>query len=197
VLLKELGMKKQNSLSLPRRNFIVSGILMGSGLFGVNLPVGWNIPGSQKAKEELLPDEQKWVESSTMAEDMANYFGKGYSCAESLFMVSLRYLGKPEEWVWAAAGFGGGMYKQNLCGFLTAGVMALGCASGMLKMTRKEAKARCGKIVKEYWSWWESQAPNLCSQIRTEETTSAVCRNLGLLAAAKIEEMVKPIKNNA
>jgi hypothetical protein len=193
MLLKEIFMKNQNGLSIPRRNFIASSVLLGSGLFCMNLPVGSSIPGSQEAKERLSSDEKKWVEDSAMAKDLGNYFGKGFSCAESLFMVSLRYLGQPEEWVWAAAGFGGGLYHRNLCGFLTAGIMALGCASGMQKMPRKEAKARCGELVKDYWRWWGSQAPYLCGKIRTKEATSAVCMNLGFLAAAKIEEMLERV----
>jgi hypothetical protein len=196
-MLKELNMKKQDSLSMPRRTFIASGMLLGTGLFGMSFPAGSDILGSQEAKEALSSDEKEWVDSSTMAKDLGNYFGKGFSCAESLLMVSLRYLGKPEEWVWAAAGFGGGMYKRNLCGFLTAGVMSLGCGSSLLDMPRKEAKARCGEMVKDYWDWWESQAPYHCSQIRTQETTSTVCLNLGLLSAAKIEEMLAPIKNQS
>lgn len=176
---------------MPRRSFISSSMLLGSGLFCLNLPAGSSILVRQEEKETLSPDEKKWVADSTMAKDLGNYFGKGFSCAESLFMVSLRYLGKPEEWVWAAAGFGGGLYNRNLCGFLTAGIMALGCASGMQEMPRKEAKARCGELVKDYWSWWGTQAPYLCGKIRTEGATSAVCMNLGLLAAAKIEEMLQ------
>ena len=179
---------------MPRRSFISSSMLLGSGLFCMKLPAGSSILGSQEAKETLSPDEKKWVADSTMAKDLGNYFGKGFSCAESLFMVSLLYLGKPEEWVWAAAGFGGGMYNRDLCGFLTGGIMALGCASGMLKMPRKEAKEYCGGLVKQYWNWWGLQAPYRCAKIRTDEATSAVCVNQGLLSAAKIEELLGSIK---
>jgi hypothetical protein len=190
-------MNKKDSISLPRRSFITSGILLGNTLFGMPLPLGAGILASQKAKETLSPDEKKWIDKSIMAKDLENYFGKGLSCAESLFLVSLRYLGKPEEWVWAAAGFGGGMYNRDLCGFLTGGIMALGCASGTLKVPREEAKEYCGGLVKEYWDWWGKQAPNRCAQIRTKETTSAVCMNLGLLAAAKIQEWLEQSKNKA
>ena len=89
------------------------------------------------------------------------------------------------------------MYQRDLCGFLTAGIMALGFACGMLDKPRKEAKERCGELVKEYWTWWGSQAPYRCAQIRTEGTTSQVCSNLGQLAAAKIEELIGPIKKSA
>jgi len=39
------------------------------------------------------------------------------------------------------------------------------------------------------------QAPYHCAEIRTEGTTSLVCKNLGLLSAAKIEELLNPVKN--
>jgi len=192
---EESWMNKTNSLLLPRRTFIASGILLGSALIGKTRVWGSNTRDSQKAKETLSSDEKKWVDDSTMAKDLRNYFGQGYSCAESLLMVSLRYLQKPEELVWAAAGFGGGMYQRDLCGFLTGGIMALGYASGMLNISRKEAKEYCGGLVKEYWDWWGSQAPYRCAKIRTDGTTSAVCTNQGLLSAAKIEELLGSIKN--
>jgi hypothetical protein len=186
-----------NKNGMPRRTFMASGMLLGNTLFGLALDLGSKIQTVQKAKEKLLPDEKKWIDDSTLAKDIQNYFGKGLSCAESLFLVSLRHLGKPEEWVWAAAGFGGGMYNRDLCGFLTGGIMALGCASGALKMPRKEAKEYCGGLVKQYWDWWGLQAPYRCAELRTDETTSAVCVNQGLLSAAKIEELLGNIKNKA
>lgn len=188
-------MNKKDSLAMPRRAFMATGMLLGNTLFGMPLTLELNNQASQKAKATLLPEEKKWTDDSTLAKDLGNYFGHGLSCAESLFLVSLRYLGKPEEWVWAAAGFGGGMYNRDLCGFLTGGIMALGCASGMLKIPRKEAKEYCGGLVKRYWDWWGSQAPYRCTEIRTDETTSAVCMNQGLLSAAKIEELLKSIEN--
>jgi len=188
-------MEKKDTLSMSRRTFIASGMLLGNTLFGMPLVLGSNTQVSQKAKETLLSDEKKWIDDSTLAKDLGNYFGQGFSCAESLLMVSLRYLRKPEELVWAASGFGGGLYHKDLCGFLTGGIMALGFASGMLKMPRKEAKEYCGGLVKEYWKWWELQAPYHCAEIRTEGTTSSVCMNLGLLSAAKIEELLRPVKN--
>jgi hypothetical protein len=188
-------MNKKDTLSMSRRTFMASGMLLGNTLFGVPLALGSNTQASQKAKETLTSDEKKRIDDSILAKDLGNYFGQGFSCAESLFLVSLRYLEKPEDWVWAAAGFGGGMYNRDLCGFLTGVIMALGSASGMLKMPRKEAKKYCGGLVKEYWDWWGSQAPYRCAKIRTEETTSTVCVNQGLLSAAKIEESLGLIKN--
>lgn len=179
-------------MKLSRRFFIASAttFLVGSELFGRSsqrVPV-FQTP--QELKEELSENELEWVEKSSMAKDIKNYFGKEYSCAESLWMVSLRHLQKSEELVWIASGFGGGLYHKDLCGFLTGGIMAVGLRSGMLEKTRKEAKEHCKKLVKEYWKWWTSQAPLHCSEIRKEETSREVCVRLGLLAAAKTEELL-------
>ena len=189
-------MENKGRLEIPRRDFVSSipGILIGTGLLSTSVYPCWDIQEKPELKEKLTPEELKRVEQSSMAKDITNYFGKGYSCAESLFMVSLRYLKRPEELVWVAAGFGGGMYHKDLCAFLTAGVMAIGLSSGMLNRERKEAKDHCGAQVKEYWKWWKSVSPLRCADIRTEETNSSVCRRLGQIAAAKTEDLIKVAK---
>jgi hypothetical protein len=75
--------------------------------------------------------------------------------------------------------------------------MALGCASGTLKMPREEAKEYCGELVKEYWSWWGHQAPYHCADLRSDDPASTVCTNQGLLSAAKIEELLHRIQIKA
>jgi C_GCAxxG_C_C family probable redox protein len=189
-------LKNKGRLEIPRRDFVSSipGILIGAGFLSKTAYACPDLQEKPELKEELTPEELKWVEQSLMAKDITNYFGEGYSCSESLFMVSLRFLKKPEELVWVAAGFGGGMYNKDLCGFLTGGIMAIGLSSGMLKKERKEAKDHCGVQVKEYWKWWQSVSPQRCADIRTEGTSSSVCRRLGQIAAAKTEELIKMAK---
>lgn len=165
-------------------------LLIGSRLWAIDPYIIQSPQTVPELKEELTPEELKWVEKSLMAKDLKKYFGKGYSCAESLWMVSLRYLKKPEDLVWIASGFGGGMYHKDLCGFLTAGIMAIGLKAGMLEKERKEAKEDVKQAVKQYWKWWISLAPLHCSEIRKEGTSSSVCRRLGQLAAAKTEELL-------
>ena len=91
-----------------RRKFMssVSGLLVTAGVMADPvLPLGnQDIP---ELPGELTAEEKEYVAKSSMAKDISNYFGEGYSCAESLFMVSLRYLKKPEELVWISSGFGG------------------------------------------------------------------------------------------
>jgi hypothetical protein len=195
-------MTKPNALLIPRRKFIASAsfLALGGRLFGVSLISSQSAQVAQELKKELTTEELKLVERSTMAKDLKNYFIKGYSCAESLLMVSLKLLGKPEELVWIASGFGGGLYHKDLCGFLTSGVMAIGISSGMLKKERLEGKEHCQQKLNQYWEWWTSMAPLHCSEIRKEETSSEedtdyrVCQRLGQLAAVKIEELIKPAK---
>lgn len=186
-------MKKLIDTAIPRRDFIGSAsfLLMGSRLSGLFPLSDYTGRIFQTFSEELSPEELKKVEKSVMAQDLQNYFGQGYSCAEALFMVSLRFLKKPEDHVWMAAGFGGGMYHKDLCGFLTAGIMAIGVSVGMLNKERNDAKEIGSQKVKEYWTWWTSQAPLHCSEIRTEGTSSNVCQRLGQIAAVKIEGLIR------
>jgi len=185
-------MKEIRKTDLSRRDFIsvLPGVFITTGAFARPLELGLWSQEVPELKEELTPDEWERIEKSSMAKEMAHYFGREYSCAESLFMVSLRFLKKPEELVWVASGFGGGLYHRDLCGFLTAGIMAIGLSSGMLGLDRKEAKSRGGELVKEYWKWWQSVAPLRCADIRKEGTSSKICSRLGQLAAARTQELL-------
>jgi len=190
-------MQKLKSVGLSRRKFIAtaSGLMIGNAFFPLSSPLRLDSQVAQKAKGDLSAEDLEWIKKSSMAKELNKYFGQGYSCAESVVVVSLRYLDKPEELVWAAAGFGGGLYHKDLCGFLTGGIMGIGFASSLLDKPRREAKEFCGDLVKEYWKWWESRFPLHCSEIRTKGTGSDVCLNMGLLSAAKVEELVKVVKN--
>jgi hypothetical protein len=106
--------------------------------------------------------------------------------------VALRFLKKPEDLIWIAAAFGGGLNNKDLCGFLTAGEMAIGIYSGDLKLERKAAKEICGRKAREFWQWWISMAPLHCAEIREGRTDYKVCLRLGKLAAAKLEDLIKP-----
>jgi hypothetical protein len=177
----------------PRREFLSSAFLGITG-YGFSrlaaIRLGSTSQAAQSLPEEPTAVELEAIKKSRMARKIDDYFGKGYSCAESLLMVSLLYLRLSEELVWAAAGFGGGMQHREACGFLTAGIMSLGLAAGQLKMERREAKEWSKQRVNAYWSWWTAQAPLRCAEIRKEGTSSKVCRRLGLLAATKVESLI-------
>jgi hypothetical protein len=106
--------------------------------------------------------------------------------------VALRHLKKSEDLIWVAAAFGGGLGNRDLCGFLTSGEMAIGMYSGDLKLERKAAKEICSRKGREFWQWWTSMAPLHCAEIREGRTDLKVCRRLGQLAAAKIENLTVP-----
>jgi len=185
-------MEKTHDLKLSRRSFFgcASGFMLGSYLLDFSPRRLYKEISLQELKEELTPEEQKLIKNSVMAQELKNLFGKGYSCAESLFMISLRFMKKSEELVWIASGFGGGMYHKDLCGYLTSGIMAIGLKAGALEKERKEKKDYVKSSVNQYWKWWTSQAPLHCSEIRKKGTSSKVCRRLGQLAAAKLEELL-------
>lgn len=174
----------------PRRDFLLAtpALIFGSRL--LDLPLFSPHQERKSLPSQLSLEEKKRVDSSVMAQGLLDLFGQGYSCAESLLKVSLRRMNKNEDLVWAAAGFGGGMYHKDLCGFLTGGIIAIGFSAGKLEMDREDAKKVSGELVELYWDWWSSEAPLHCSDIRTEETSSEVCRRLGLLSATKVEDLI-------
>jgi C_GCAxxG_C_C family probable redox protein len=192
-------MRKRGDTGISRRVFFTSasGLLIGSRLVAIPSIFPDFFSDNQELREDLTPEELKWVEKSSMAQEIRNYFGFDYSCSESLLLSSLKFMKKPENLVWHAAGFGGGLYHRDLCGFLTGGVMALGLAAGDLKMERKEAKKKSAMSVSVYWKWWKEMAPIHCSEIRKKGVSSNVCSRIGQLAAAKTEELIISIKNKS
>jgi len=182
-----------NPIKMMRREFLASSplMLLGAASLKASVPPSQAAPKGPDLSENLSPAELAMANDSIMAKDMDNYWNTGYSCAESELMVALRYMKKPEDLVWAAAGFAGGMYRQDLCGFLTAGIMAIGLHAGSLKMEAKEARARCRQNVNEFWNWWVSTAPPHCRDIREGRKDFNVCRRLGKLACIRLEGLLK------
>jgi hypothetical protein len=178
-------MSQPKNIDLSRRKFITSAssLFFGVTLFPYIGAAGQEKIQSQETPEKLSGEQLEWIEKSKMAADMKNFFGQGYSCAESL-----RFMNKSEDLVWAAAGFGGGLYHKDLCGFLTGGIMSIGFFSGTLNKNREEAKGICSDLVKQYWKWWTSHHPLHCAEIRPEGSPRSICENLGKLSAAKLEE---------
>jgi hypothetical protein len=141
----------------------------------------------------LAPEDWEQVSKSPLAMDLDRTYGHGYSCAESMLLISLRHLKLSEDLVWAAAGFGGGLGRKDLCGFLTGGIMGLGHAAGTLKIERKEAKKRCSEAAAAYWDWWKGSFPLRCAEIRPPGSSADVCRRLGARSAVKINGLIDRI----
>jgi C_GCAxxG_C_C family probable redox protein len=150
-------------------------------------------PPQKSIYDPLTPEEEKIINSSEMVKEILNL--KGYSCAESILLAALKYLKKPEEFLYSAATFGGGMGHDDLCGFLTGGLMALGNAAGVQYKDRKKMKAQAGKMSKKFWKWWESWAPLHCYQLKTKYDKDGFV-NMKKRVAAKIEELIKKGMNH-
>lgn len=150
-----------------------------------------------KLAVSLTPQEKELVDSSAMAREITDYYGHGWSCAESILVVALRSIGKPEDLTWAAAGFGGGLLHRDLCGLLTGGIMAIGFASPAPGRDRQIAKQMCAAAVDRYWQTWLSMAPLHCSEIRTGDRDALVCRRLAQLASAHLEKILRELRDNA
>jgi hypothetical protein len=178
---------------MHRRQFLQSSrsLFLGAG-FGLAVP--WEQAAGRRPEltDQLSPEEMALVGKSVMAKDLDNYFGKGFSCAESGLAVALRFLKKPDELVWVAGAFGGGLNNRDLCGFLTAGEMAIGLYAGDLKLEKSAARAVCSQKAREFWQWWIATAPLHCAEIREGRSDLRVCARLGKLAAAKLEDLMKP-----
>ena len=141
--------------------------------------------------EPFTSEEKEVIEHSGMAKDIENYAGKGYSCAESIYAVSLNTLDLSEEWLHAAAAFGGGLGKKDLCGLLTGGMMAVGVASGKLHSNRKEAKDWTREVSSSYWDWWKSVAPIHCRDLRLKYEGKDEYLRMCKRAAFKIEKLIE------
>ena len=192
-------MKKRVVSVIPRREFIASvpAFLIGGRLLDVSGSWPADSQKQGEVSEVLTPEELKIVNGSVMARDLLNYYKQGYNCAESFFYVALKFMKKPRKLFWIASGFGGGLGRKDLCGFLTGGVMAIGLSVGKLKVSREEAKEIGENKVDEYWQWWANLAPYRCSGIKTEGRTSEVCKRVGRLAAARVEELIKGISSGS
>ena len=194
-------MKSIGTVNMHRRKFLLSSSLLLSGtaalkasnLLAQTTPEAGTSdpPKGLDLRETLSPEELALVKDSVMSSDMQNFWHKGYSCAETGLMVALRYMKKPEDLVWTAAGFAGGLGHQDLCGFLTSGVMVLGMHAGDLKIESNAAKMQCMQMVNTFWTWWMENAPLHCSEIRAGRQDFEVCHRIGRLATAKIESLIK------
>jgi hypothetical protein len=136
------------------------------------------------------PEELKIIHSSKMAQDLLKSSWTGHSCAEAGLSVALKFFQKPEDLVWMASGFSGGMGQRDLCGYLISGIMTFGLYAGTLSVDRREALNVCADLTKKYWTWWATVAPYDCADIQQGRNCSFVCNRVGCLAMAKVEELL-------
>ena len=185
-------MKRPDNELLPRRGFLAASslLMLGTPLVGFAQPEPRETASGKDLPDELTPEETRQVEASVMGRAFASRFGHGYSCAESSLGAGLELLGKPEELVWAAAGFGGGLQHKDLCGLLTGSIMSIGFAAGMVEGERKQKSQYRREAVNELWDWWIARAPLHCLAIREGRKGFKVCHRLGRITAVKVEELL-------
>ena len=142
--------------------------------------------------DPFTPEEKEIIENSAMAQDMANLMEKGYSCAELSLLVSLHYIDRPENEVYAAAGFGGGMGHDDLCGLLTGGIMGIGFAAGNGFEDSRKRDAFVKRARNTYWDWWADHVPLHCKDLNPlyhgREEYLWMCQRV----AAKLESLIQP-----
>jgi C_GCAxxG_C_C family probable redox protein len=109
---------------------------------------------------------QSAASSSSMATFTAQNLKDGFWSADSLLLSALKYMKKPEDIVCAATGFGGGMGRKDLCGYVSGGVMAIGLFCGAAKGSDKAARQKCQRMTKEYLDWWTASTPLHCGDIK-------------------------------
>lgn len=134
--------------------------------------------------------EAEAVANSPLAGIIAGLNGKGYPCSEMMLLAALRRYDLPEGHVDAAAVFGGGVGKRDLCGFLTGGLMAIGIASGSLYSDRGQLHTVGRKASNAYWDWWLTRGDLHCMGPLTTHENSEEFVRMAQRSAVKLEEVL-------
>ena len=186
-------MERKFDSEWSRRHFLssVPCVLVGGSLFDLVQDSTQEKKDGSLLSSPFSVKEKRRLKNSTMAQDIISFPGKGYSCAESSFIVGLRYLKQPEKCVNAAAAYGGGIGRGDLCGLLTGGVMALGVAAGVLHADRSAMKDHVKGTVDEYWKWFSSMAPIHCEDLRIQCRDRENSIRMYQRVAAKLETLIR------
>lgn len=188
-------MKTKGVCGLSRRRFIHSISPLAVGCLGVPaLTKRLNAQEKPGFWSEFSTEEQRVIDSSVMAQDMTNFAGHGYGCAECSLGVGLNYLGEPQERLGAAAVFSGGFGKGDLCGYFTGAMMAIGIAARKLHADRAAMREFAGPRRDEFWAWWESRGPFHCRELTELYSGGEEFLRFGQRAAAKLEELIAPAR---
>ncbi len=184
--------KKKSDQS--RRNFItgLSAIMVGGPLIASGaIKLDSNPKLSKKAIwEEFSEEEKKKIKKSKMAANINKYRKANHSCASTILASTVEYLKLDQSYTDAAASYGGGIGKGDLCGFLTGAVMGLGLHAGKVKKGRKEIQSYSRKLSNKFWDWWTPLAPIHCSELRTKYDSEGFNRMM-IRVAVKVEELMK------
>lgn len=155
-------------------------------------------PWDQEAQEgarlgfsqPFTPEEAAAVAASPLAGAIAGLNGQGYPCSEMMLLAALRRFDLPEDRLDAAAVFGGGVGKRDLCGFLTGGLMAIGIAAGTRYPDRSQLHTVGRRASNAYWDWWVTRGDLHCmGPLTTHENPEEFVR-MAQRAAVKLEAVI-------
>lgn len=132
-------------------------------------------------------EEAAAVAASPMAGIVAGLNGQGFPCSEMMLLAALRRFGLPEGHLNAAAVFGGGVGKRDLCGFLTGGLMAIGIAAGAKYPDRRQLHTVGRRASNAYWDWWLTRGDLHCMGPLTTHETPEEFGRMAQRAAMKLE----------
>ena len=144
---------------------------------------------------EFTEAEARLVASSPMAQEIAGLQEQGYPCSEMILLAALRHMELPEKHLDAAAVFGGGVGKRDLCGFLTGGLMAIGFAAGERYPDRTEMHRVARELSNAYWDWWVSRGDLHCMGPGTAHETSVEFVRMAQRTAVKVEQLLGPLRS--
>lgn len=180
-----------SSAGLPRREFVrgLSLTVLAPSVLTSRLAAQEQVakPGFAGS---FTPEEEAAVASSPMAREIASLHGQGYPCSEMILLAALRRFQLPENYLDAAAVFGGGVGKRDLCGLLTGGLMAIGFAAGRSYTDRGEIHRAGREASNSYWEWWLSRGDLHCFGPGTTHETPEEFVRMTQRAAARLEEII-------
>jgi len=125
-----------------------------------------------------------------MAQEMGRINGQGYPCSEMILLAALRRFELPENHLDAAAVFGGGVGKRDLCGLLTGGLMAIGIAAGQRFPERTQVHQVGRAASNAYWDWWLTRGDLHCMGYGTAHETSEEFLRMCQRVAVNLEKIM-------
>jgi C_GCAxxG_C_C family probable redox protein len=138
-------------------------------------------------------EEAAAVAASPMAQEIAGLNGKGYPCSEMILLAALRRFDLGENHLDAAAVFGGGVGKRDLCGLLTGGLMAIGFAAGEKFSDRRQVHQVGRTASNAYWDWWVTRGDVHCMGYGTAHENSEEFVRMCQRTAVKLESVLKEV----
>jgi hypothetical protein len=139
-------------------------------------------------------EEEAAVAASPMAGVIAGLHGEGYSCSEMILLAALRTNGLQESHLGAAAVFGGGIARADLCGLLTGGLMAIGLVADVRFEERRPMLAAARQASNAYWDWWASVGDVHCPGPMESHPTTEMFVRMSQRAAVQLEAAMEGMR---